>query len=65
MIKAENPCYIKLGNIWIIINSGGARLPARQSRLGVALLHAYPGGHLIEVGQYTQMAVDRSKNDAS
>ncbi|HXN19818.1 MAG TPA: VOC family protein [Candidatus Binatus sp.] len=23
VIKPENPCYIKLGNFWIILNSGG------------------------------------------
>jgi hypothetical protein len=85
VIKPENPCYIKLANTWIILNSGGGPTPdkpevvlekpsdlnrvnsflnlrvrrhlgllqtmgrqrsalsyrtARQSRLGVALLHA-------------------------
>jgi len=28
VIKAKNPCYIKLANTWIILNcGGGARLP--------------------------------------
>ena len=28
LIKPENPCYIKLANTWIILNSGGgARTP--------------------------------------
>ena len=27
VIKAENPCYIKLANTWIILNSGGVRPP--------------------------------------
>jgi catechol 2,3-dioxygenase-like lactoylglutathione lyase family enzyme len=30
VIKAENPCYIKLANTWIILNSGGG--PTRQAR---------------------------------
>jgi hypothetical protein len=30
VIKPENPCYIKLANTWIILNSGGA--PTRQAR---------------------------------
>jgi Glyoxalase/Bleomycin resistance protein/Dioxygenase superfamily len=30
VIKQENPCYIKLANTWIILNSGVARLPTRQ-----------------------------------
>jgi hypothetical protein len=30
VIKPENPCYIKLANNWIILNSGGARLPTSQ-----------------------------------
>jgi hypothetical protein len=86
VVKPENPCYIKLANTWIILNSGGGPTPdkpevlletpsdlnrvnsflnlrvadiwacykqwgdkgafvlsyraARQSRLGMALLHA-------------------------
>ena len=27
MIKPENPCYIKLANTWIILNSGGGPTP--------------------------------------
>ena len=27
IIKAENPCYIKLANTWIILNSGGGPTP--------------------------------------
>ena len=27
VIKAENPCYIKLANTWIILNSGGGPTP--------------------------------------
>lgn len=27
MIKPENPCYIKLANSWIILNSDGAPTP--------------------------------------
>jgi len=27
VIKAENPCYIKLANAWIILNSGGSSTP--------------------------------------
>lgn len=27
MVKAENPCYIKLRNSWIILNSGGGPTP--------------------------------------
>ena len=30
VIKPENPCYIKLANTWIILNSGVARLPTSQ-----------------------------------
>lgn len=26
VVKAENPCYIKLANSWIILNSGGGLL---------------------------------------
>ena len=34
VIKPENPCYIKLANSWIVLNSGGGPTP------GMALLHA-------------------------
>jgi catechol 2,3-dioxygenase-like lactoylglutathione lyase family enzyme len=27
VVKAENPCYIKLANSWIILNSGGGPTP--------------------------------------
>jgi hypothetical protein len=27
VIKAENPCYIKLANTWIILNPGGGPTP--------------------------------------
>ena len=27
VVKAENPCYIKLSNSWIILNSGGGPTP--------------------------------------
>jgi predicted enzyme related to lactoylglutathione lyase len=27
MVKLENPCYIKLANSWIILNSGGGPTP--------------------------------------
>ena len=27
MVKEENPCYIKLSNSWIILNSGGGPTP--------------------------------------
>ncbi len=27
LIKAENPCYVKLANSWIILNSGGGPTP--------------------------------------
>ena len=30
LIKAENPCYIKLANTWIILNCGGGQLPISQ-----------------------------------
>jgi hypothetical protein len=49
VIKPDNPCYIKLANTWILLNSGGGPTPQRsvlsypalkQSRLGMALLHA-------------------------
>jgi hypothetical protein len=30
VIKPDNPCYIKLANSWIILNSVVARLPTSQ-----------------------------------
>jgi hypothetical protein len=27
VIKPENPCYIKLANSWIVLNSGGGPTP--------------------------------------
>jgi hypothetical protein len=109
VIKVENPCYIKLANSWIILNSGGGPTPDKPEvlleapsdlnrvnsflNLRVADIRARykewrgkgaffltepldnhgwewrcymrePDGYLIEVGQYTQMAVDRFKNYA-
>jgi catechol 2,3-dioxygenase-like lactoylglutathione lyase family enzyme len=110
VIRPENPCYIKLANTWIILNSGGGPTPDKPEVLletpsdlnrvnsflnlrvadiwacykqwgdkGAFFLtepldnHGWewrcymrdPDGYLIEVGQYTQMALDRFKNDAS
>jgi catechol 2,3-dioxygenase-like lactoylglutathione lyase family enzyme len=110
VIKPENPCYIKLANTWIILNSGGGPTPDKPEVLletpsdlsrvnsflnlrvadiwacykqwgdkGAFFLtepldnHGWewrcymrdPDGYLIEVGQYTQMALDRFKNHAS
>ncbi len=31
VIKPDNPCYIKLANTWIILNSGGGPTPASQT----------------------------------
>jgi NAD(P)-dependent dehydrogenase (short-subunit alcohol dehydrogenase family) len=104
VIKAENPCYIKLANTWIILNSGGGPTPDKPEVLletpsdpnrvnsflnlrvadiwacykqwgdkGAFFLtepldnHGWewrcymrdPDGYLIEVGQYTQIALDR------
>ena len=33
LIKAENPCYIKLANSWIILNSGGGPTPDKPEVL--------------------------------
>jgi hypothetical protein len=33
VIKAENPCYIKLANSWIILNSGVGPTPDKQEVL--------------------------------
>jgi catechol 2,3-dioxygenase-like lactoylglutathione lyase family enzyme len=110
VIKSENPCYIKLANTWIILNSGGGPTPDKPEVLletpldlnrvnsflnlrvadvwacykqwrdnGAFFLtepldnHGWewrcymrdPDGYLIEVGQYTQMALDRFKTSAS
>jgi catechol 2,3-dioxygenase-like lactoylglutathione lyase family enzyme len=110
VIKPDNPCYIKLANTWIILNSGGGPTPDKPEvvletpldlnrvngflNLRVADIWACykqwsdkgaffltepldnhgwewrcymrdPDGYLIEVGQYTQMALDRFKSDAS
>jgi catechol 2,3-dioxygenase-like lactoylglutathione lyase family enzyme len=109
VIKAENPCYIKLANTWIILNSGGGPTPDKPEVLletppdlnrvssflnlrvadiqacyrewrdkGAVFLteplenHGWewrcymrdPDGYLIEVGQYTQAALDHFKNNA-
>jgi hypothetical protein len=110
VIKAENPCYIKLVNTWIILNPGGGLTPDKPEAFlvtpsdlnrvnsflnlcvadiwacykqwgdkGAIFLtapldnHGWerrcnmrdPDGYLIEVGQYTQMALDCFKNDAN
>ena len=107
MIKPENPCYIKLANTWIILNSGGGPTPDKPEvfletpsnlntvtsflNLRVADIRACykqwgdkgaffltepeksdgwewrcymrdPDGYLIEVGQYTQIALDWFNN---
>ena len=33
VIKPENPCYIKLSNTWIILNSGGGPTPDKPEVL--------------------------------
>ena len=33
VIKAENPCYVKLANTWIILNSGGGPTPDKPEVL--------------------------------
>ena len=33
MIKQKNPCYIKLANSWIILNSGGGPTPDKPQVL--------------------------------
>jgi catechol 2,3-dioxygenase-like lactoylglutathione lyase family enzyme len=103
VIKPENPCYIKLANSWLILNSGGGPTPDKPEILletsrdpnttssflnlrvadvwkcykescakGAEFLtdlldnHGWewrcymrdPDGYLIEVGQYTQLALD-------
>jgi len=103
VIKPDNPCYIKLANTWIILNSGGGPTPDKPEVVlaapcdlnrvnsflnlrvsdiwacykqwgdkGALFLaepldnHGWewrcymrdPDGYLIEVGQYTQTALD-------
>ena len=103
VVKPENPCYIKLANSWIILNSGGGPTPDKPEVLLEAPwelnkvsgflnlrvadiwtcyfrwkakgaqfltepldnhgkeLRCYmrdPDGYLIEVGQYSQQAID-------
>ncbi|MGC1675520.1 MAG: VOC family protein [Candidatus Acidiferrales bacterium] len=110
VIKPENPCYIKLANTWIILNSGGGPTPDKPEvvletpsnlntvnsflDLRVADIRACykqwrdkgafflteplnnrgwewrcymrdPDGYLIEVGQYTQLALDWFTNHAT
>ena len=109
VIRPENPCYIKLANSWIILNSGGGPTPDKPevvletptdlnrmssflnlrvadiwacykewSEKGAVFLtepldnhgsewRCYmrdPDGYLIEVGQYTQVALDNFKKYA-
>jgi catechol 2,3-dioxygenase-like lactoylglutathione lyase family enzyme len=110
VVKAENPCYIKLANSWIILNSGGGPTPDKPEVLletprdrnrvnsflnlrvadiwdcyrqwsakGAVFLteplanHGWewrcylsdPDGYIIEVGQYTQLAIDHFKSFAA
>jgi catechol 2,3-dioxygenase-like lactoylglutathione lyase family enzyme len=110
VIKPENPCYIKLANSWIILNSGGGPTPDKPTviletprdpnttsgflNLRVAdIWKCYkewsspgpefltesldnrgwewrcymrdPDGYLIEVGQYTQIALDYFKTHSA
>jgi catechol 2,3-dioxygenase-like lactoylglutathione lyase family enzyme len=107
VIKSADPCYIKLANTWIILNSGGGPTPDKPEVVletpsdlnrvssflnlrvadiwacykewrgkGASFLtepldnHGWewrcymrdPDGYLIEVGQYTQLALDRFQN---
>jgi catechol 2,3-dioxygenase-like lactoylglutathione lyase family enzyme len=104
VIKEENPCYIKLANSWIVLNSGGGPTPDKPDvlletprnlkkvssflNLRVADIRACyskwkakgaefltepldnhghelrcymrdPDGYLIEVGQYSEEAIER------
>jgi catechol 2,3-dioxygenase-like lactoylglutathione lyase family enzyme len=106
VVKEENPCYIKLANSWIILNSGGGPTPDKPEVLletpqdlnrvnsflnlrvadiwdcydrwkakGAQFLtepldnHGHelrcymrdPDGYLIEVGQYSRMAIEHFK----
>jgi catechol 2,3-dioxygenase-like lactoylglutathione lyase family enzyme len=110
IIKPENPCYIKLANSWLILNSGGGPTPDKpevsleppsdlnrgnsfldlrvadiwiccnqwRAKGAVSSLkpldnHGWewrccmrdPDGYLIEVGQYTQIALDCFKKYAT
>jgi catechol 2,3-dioxygenase-like lactoylglutathione lyase family enzyme len=103
VVRPENPCYVKLANSWIILNSGGGPTPDKPEVLlepprdlntfssflnlrvadiwacyrqwkakGAQFLtepldnHGHelrcymrdPDGYLIEVGQYSQKAID-------
>jgi catechol 2,3-dioxygenase-like lactoylglutathione lyase family enzyme len=103
VVKPANPCYIKLANSWIILNSGGGPTPDKPEvfleaprdpnavssflNLRVANIRACydqwkakgayfltepldnhgrewrcymrdPDGYIIEVGQYTQQAIE-------
>jgi catechol 2,3-dioxygenase-like lactoylglutathione lyase family enzyme len=103
VVKAEDPCYIKLANSWLILNSGGGPTPDKpevtlrapedlnnvSSFLNLRVADAWqcyrawsakgakfltepldnhgwelrcymrdPDGYLIEVGQYSQRAID-------
>jgi len=106
VIKRENPCYIKLVNSWIILNSGGGPTPDKPDVVlepptdpnrvssflnlrvadiwscyeqwrakGAVFLteplanHGWewrcymrdPDGYIIEVGQYTDLAIEHFK----
>jgi predicted enzyme related to lactoylglutathione lyase len=109
MIRRKDPCYIKLANSWIILNSGGGPTPDKPEvvleppadlnmvnsflNLRVADIQACyqqwkakgavfltgplanpdgwewrcymrdPDGYIIEVGQYTQFAIDHFEDD--
>ena len=110
VIKPANPCYIKLANSWIVLNSGGGPTPDKPEvvvqtprdlntvnsflNLRVADIwksynewrakgaefltepldnHGWewrcymrdPDGYLIEVGQYTQVALEHFKKYAA
>lgn len=109
VVKPANPCYIRLANSWIILNSGGGPTPDKPEvflepprelntvnsflNLRVADIRACykqwseegavflteplknhdwewrcymrdPDGYIIEVGQYTQMAINHFKEYA-
>ena len=105
VVQEENPCYVRLANLWIILNSGGGPTPDKPEvwletpqdpkrvssflNLRVADIQACysqwkakgavfltdplpnpdgqetrcymrdPDGYIVEVGQYTQAAIDR------
>ena len=63
MAISPDPTFGPLGSPWF--NFWIARQPSKgvyRSRLGIG--QRYPDGYLIQVGQYTQTALDRFKNDA-